>query len=210
MLQAWVERVEFRDGVLHVTVNDASKLAAWNWSRSTGVGTFVADSRTIELPIFTETVKRALFIGFEKLRGARLRVIGDARIEVVGGDDQAKRDFVELLRIKRAEWRNLKPLSEGKRRIGYHRHLSAIEWSILASGVLPESMDDKWFVFSEGDRVWIHRSWTGMCMYELVVAERADGAEITDVWVEERPEPPWTVESLIEFLGRYLDGTLKG
>lgn len=32
-------------------------------------------------------------------------------------------------------------------------------------GFRPEDMDYKWFIFYEHDRLYIHRSWTGCCIY---------------------------------------------
>ena len=43
-------------------------------------------------------------------------------------------------------------------------------------GVVPETMDDKWFIYWTEGALYFHRSWTGFCIY--VVHFAAEG----DVW----------------------------
>jgi len=45
------------------------------------------------------------------------------------------------------------------------RRFSPKEIRQIKPGFRPESMDDKWFIFFEQDRLYIHRSWTGFCIY---------------------------------------------
>ena len=35
----------------------------------------------------------------------------------------------------------------------------------LRFGNVPQAMEDKWFVYMEGDTLFAHRSWTGYCIY---------------------------------------------
>ena len=46
----------------------------------------------------------------------------------------------------------------------------------IRRGVVPEAMEDKWFIYWKEDRLFFHRSWTGFCIY--VVRFAADG----DAW----------------------------
>ena len=46
----------------------------------------------------------------------------------------------------------------------------------ICRGVVPETMDDKWFIYWKEDALFFHRSWTGFCIY--VVRFAADG----DAW----------------------------
>lgn len=32
-------------------------------------------------------------------------------------------------------------------------------------GVIPEAMEDKWFIYWSRKRLYFHRSWTGLCIY---------------------------------------------
>lgn len=53
------------------------------------------------------------------------------------------------------------------------------EMTQIRLGLLPVSMDDKWFVFMEGDHLLLHRSWTGHGIYEAEFAEHENGYRIT-------------------------------
>ena len=46
----------------------------------------------------------------------------------------------------------------------------------IRRGVVPEAMEDKWFIYWKEDMLFFHRSWTGFCIY--VVRFAADG----DAW----------------------------
>jgi len=45
------------------------------------------------------------------------------------------------------------------------RRFSAREIEKIKLGFRPPDMDYKWFIFFEQDRLYIHRSWTGYCIY---------------------------------------------
>src|SRR5690606_16971622 len=51
---------------------------------------------------------------------------------------------------------------------------SAQEWERIRLGFRAPTMDDKWHALVEGDRLHLHRSWTGHGVYEADFA--ADGA----------------------------------
>ena len=45
------------------------------------------------------------------------------------------------------------------------------EFEQIALGLVPEAMEDKWFIFFEDDHLYIHRSWTGICVFRLRIVE---------------------------------------
>ena len=45
--------------------------------------------------------------------------------------------------------------------------LSESEYEQLQNGIIPQEMEDKWFIYFEEDTLYIHRSWTGFCIYIL-------------------------------------------
>ena len=47
------------------------------------------------------------------------------------------------------------------------RRFSANQIAALRRGNIPEAMEDKWFWFMEGDTLFAHRSWTGICVYRI-------------------------------------------
>ena len=48
------------------------------------------------------------------------------------------------------------------------------EMDEIRRGYVPHIMDEKWFIFMEGDRLFLHRSWTGLGVYEATFTA-ADG-----------------------------------
>lgn len=57
--------------------------------------------------------------------------------------------------------------------IPMNREFSAEEMRSIKLGFRPDSMDDRWFIYYEEDRLYLHRSWTGHCIF--IVHLRSDG-----------------------------------
>ncbi|MEV7286113.1 hypothetical protein AB0O01_16325 [Streptomyces sp. NPDC093252] len=68
---------------------------------------------------------------------------------------------------------------------------SDADWQVIRRGYRARDMDEKWHVFSEGDEVFLHRSWTGRGIYAATFAEVAPaeggGRRITRALVERDP-----------------------
>ncbi|HSQ64304.1 MAG TPA: hypothetical protein VLM85_13850 [Polyangiaceae bacterium] len=80
-----------------------------------------------------------------------------------------------------------KPLPEERARIGYERSFDAAEHARLARGVVPEEMEDKWFVFYEAPWLWFHRSWTGIAIYGVRLRPEGEGSVVEEAWVNRDP-----------------------
>ena len=52
-----------------------------------------------------------------------------------------------------------------KARFKLKRHFTNEEIQNLRCGCIPEEMEDRWFMYFEEDTMYIHRSWTGYCIY---------------------------------------------
>ncbi|MGW3661195.1 hypothetical protein ACWD6R_38685 [Streptomyces sp. NPDC005151] len=63
------------------------------------------------------------------------------------------------------------------------------DWGRIQLGYSSRDMDEKWDVFTEGDVVFLHRSWTGNAVFEATFAP-ADGGgwQIAKAVVERDPE----------------------
>lgn len=55
--------------------------------------------------------------------------------------------------------------------IDWERRFTAVEMDRISVGFRPRDMDDKWLVFQEGNWIYCHRSWTGLCVYKLLVKD---------------------------------------
>jgi hypothetical protein len=70
-------------------------------------------------------------------------------------------------RATRQSWPNLKPLPAQRSQLSLQRAFTEQEYERIRLGFIPERMEDKWFMFAEDDTLYIHRSWTGYCIYQL-------------------------------------------
>jgi hypothetical protein len=82
---------------------------------------------------------------------------------------------VEILKAERAtrqSWHNLKPLPAQRSQLSLQRAFTEQEYERIHVGFIPERMEDKWFIFTEDDTLYIHRSWTGYCIYQLTLIKQ--------------------------------------
>lgn len=66
----------------------------------------------------------------------------------------------------RADW-NITQMPEKNSTFLLVREFSAGQIAALRRGNIPETTEDKWFRFMEGDTLYAHRSWTGVCVYRI-------------------------------------------
>ena len=61
---------------------------------------------------------------------------------------------------------NSQPLPEKHTTLQIDRRFSKQDMEHIQRGFAPKSMDDRWFIFYEGNTLYLHRSWTGHCIFE--------------------------------------------
>ena len=66
--------------------------------------------------------------------------------------------------------------------------LSDVQADNMMLGHKPSSMDDKWFVYSEGGWVYFLRSWTGTPIFGLKLDGSPAGVRVVDSWVSRDTE----------------------
>jgi hypothetical protein len=88
------------------------------------------------------------------------------------GNDQQTWDPGNARPAKRADWRT-RPLPKKRTIIRLDRVCNETEILKIRIGFIPEDMDDKWFIFYEKDKLYFHRSWTGICIYVVKFAEES-------------------------------------
>jgi hypothetical protein len=86
--------------------------------------------------------------------------------------------------ITRDDLRPLTPLSVREDIPPPERLWSEQDWLRICRGHKSTDMDDKWDAFVEGQRLYFHRSWTGMGVYEAQFVQVADGWQISCAVVE--------------------------
>jgi hypothetical protein len=67
----------------------------------------------------------------------------------------------------RQSWPVLHRLPARRAALLIDREFTDEEYEQIRRGFIPESMEDKWFMFIEENTLYIHRSWTGNCIYQL-------------------------------------------
>lgn len=75
------------------------------------------------------------------------------------------------------------PLPLRRAQLNYHRCFSRCEFDRVAFGLVPQQMEDRWFVLFERGWLLFYRSWTGHCIYGLKLTQTNGGGEVTDSWV---------------------------
>ena len=75
----------------------------------------------------------------------------------------------------RQSWPNVKPLPQQRTQLSLERAFTENEYELIRHGVIPEAMEDKWFIFLEDDVLYFHRSWTGFCLYQVRI--KKDGGQ---------------------------------
>jgi O-acetyl-ADP-ribose deacetylase (regulator of RNase III) len=84
---------------------------------------------------------------------------------------------VPLRAALRSDW-TTEPDPPGLRPLPVELTLEPPQAAALALGTVPEEMENKWFVFQEGDTVHFHRSWTGILAFRVkVTAGRVHAAQ---------------------------------
>ena len=89
--------------------------------------------------------------------------------------------------------------------IPYRAEFDESQYERIRQGLIPRAMEDKWFVYCEASVLYLHRSWTGLPVYKVVLRENADGAEVIEaLWskplAEESGADPVYQAALLDFL----------
>lgn len=95
-------------------------------------------------------------------------------------------------------------------RLNYSKGITAEQFENISLGLIPEEMEDKWFAYVEGHTLFLHRSWTGTCIFRIEFRPALDGYIISSAEVNNAPEQYRPrhddqeislIDRLIEYLG---------
>jgi hypothetical protein len=67
---------------------------------------------------------------------------------------------------KSDSWKTL-PMPHTVAELDFPATFSEQEFAQIALGLIPEAMEDKWFMYLEATTLHLHRSWTGHCIYKV-------------------------------------------
>ncbi|NJM22755.1 MAG: hypothetical protein HC907_30645 [Richelia sp. SM1_7_0] len=89
---------------------------------------------------------------------------------------------MNLKKATRSDWK-IQPMPELKTWLQIEEIFTKEEYIYLTWGLIPMSMDDKWFIYVEDDWLYFHRSWTGDCIFQVRLERFEDGYLIAEAWV---------------------------
>jgi hypothetical protein len=103
-------------------------------------------------------------------------------------------------------------MPESSSRLPFERTFSQEECDRISWGFIPVEMEDKWFVFLEDDELFLHRSWTGYCIYQLRLQRGERGYSVVEAWVNRDPSQYGNVDDGYDaaLLGALIDNLLLG
>lgn len=55
------------------------------------------------------------------------------------------------------------------------------EFEQMKRGLIPEQMEDKWFIYYDNGWLFFHCSWTGYCIFQVEFKERDDVIEVSQI-----------------------------
>jgi len=88
---------------------------------------------------------------------------------------------------QRTDWKTL-PLPEKHAVLALDRLYSREQSGLIITGFIPVEMEDKWFLFFEGDTLFCHRSWTGCCIYQIRFEQDGKSLRATQAKANRDPE----------------------
>ena len=86
------------------------------------------------------------------------------------------------MKANKSSWKN-EAMGSAKESIPFDGFYTDAEAQAICCGLIPESMDDKWLVYSENGWVYFHRSWSGQCIFMLKLDGSPAGVRVVETWV---------------------------
>ncbi len=88
---------------------------------------------------------------------------------------------------KRDDWKTI-TLPTARTSISLDRTYTADEFERICEGNIPQEMEDKWFAFYEEPWLYLHRSWSGFCIYQVRFERTGIEVHVAEVLVSREAE----------------------
>ncbi len=79
--------------------------------------------------------------------------------------------------VKKTDWMTME-MPEAYEVFSFEYPLAGSDIELLKMGILPVGPKDDWFVYSEDNKLYIHRSRTGYCIYIITIKEPMAALEV--------------------------------
>jgi hypothetical protein len=141
---------------------------------------------------YTQGVQWALFEDARSLIEQSTTTVGRQRdLRVLAAARQLWQSLPEARRpaVIPQDWATLSPMPERHIMRHLRRRFTPNEMAILQRGLLPKDQEDRWLVYLSGSRLMLHRSWTGLLIFEVVLQPANDsGMEVASVLINRDPD----------------------
>lgn len=90
-------------------------------------------------------------------------------------------------KVKKSDWHTVdmpEPFEVAK----MDRLVSKEEYEALVCGFKPRDTADRWFLYTQNNWIYLHRSWTGHCIFKLKVEVSSDNVILTDIYINRDPD----------------------
>ena len=82
----------------------------------------------------------------------------------------------------RESWKTLDP-PETRTELDFTESYNRSDFERIKRGLVPEEMEDKWFIFFEEPWLYFHKSWTGIGVYGVEFRPSLHGALVAASWI---------------------------
>ncbi len=107
--------------------------------------------------------------------------------------------------VSRSDWK-IQDMPRKNVRFETDNDLNATEFEEIKRGHIPQEMEDKWFSYFEGDKLYIHRSWSGFCIF---IVEFSNDKLIVTVNRDKKQCKSKDISQDMEILHGLLHGVLR-
>jgi hypothetical protein len=108
----------------------------------------------------------------------------------------------------RQSWKS-QPIPTERINLGFACTYDAADTKRIKHGLIPLAMEDKWFMYFEEPWFYLHRSWTGKCVYGVRFEPGAAGLSAVESWVTQE-EYPCNIEHDRAILGFLIEHEFLG
>lgn len=91
------------------------------------------------------------------------------------------------MKASATDWKHL-PAPSAREDLGFEAVFNEAEAEQLMNGLVPQEMEDKWFIYFDDGWLRFHRSWTGAYIYALRLESSPEGQRVAESWVNREPE----------------------
>lgn len=91
-----------------------------------------------------------------------------------------------MKRAQKSDWGN-EPMPISSKFLAIDAVFTPEEFQNITLGYIPNGMDERWFMYYDEPWFYMHRSWTGYCIYKVRFEECATGFKVVEVIANRDP-----------------------